>query len=45
MGDVNLINTEIDLFRSVTAEDIRKQSQEIFEDSNCSTLYYLAKKN
>jgi zinc protease len=44
MGDINLINTEIDLFRSVTAKDIQLQAQEIFREENCSTLYYLAKK-
>ncbi len=44
MGDINLINTEINLFRSVTAKDIQQQAQEIFKETNCSTLYYLAKK-
>ncbi len=44
MGDINLINTEINLFRSVTGKDIQQQAQEIFKETNCSTLYYLAKK-
>ncbi len=45
MGDVDLVNTEIKFYRSVTAEDIRKQASEIFRDTNCSVLYYLSKKN
>ena len=44
MGDVNLINTEIEKYRAVSPENIRQQAQEIFRDTNCSTLYYLAKK-
>ncbi|HRH67349.1 MAG TPA: pitrilysin family protein [Bacteroidia bacterium] len=44
MGDVNLVNTEINLYQKVTKEDIRKQAQQIFREQNCSTLYYLAKK-
>src|SRR6185369_14037378 len=39
MGNVNLINTEIESYRKVTSEDIRKQAAEIFLESNCSTLY------
>jgi predicted Zn-dependent peptidase len=44
MGDINLINTEIELFRAVTAKDIQQQANGIFREENCSTLYYLAKK-
>jgi zinc protease len=42
MGDVELVNTELELFRKVTPEDIRKQAAEIFRKTNCSTLYYLS---
>ena len=38
-GDVNLINTEIEKYRAVTPENILQQAQEIFMDTNCSTLY------
>lgn len=43
MGDVNLVNTEIKLYRNVSAEDIRKQANAIFRKENCSTLRYLSK--
>jgi zinc protease len=45
MGDVNLINTELGLYRKVTAADIRKQAARIFSKNNCSTLKYLAKRS
>ena len=44
MGDANLINTEVERYREVKASDITTRAQEIFRESNCSTLYYLAKK-
>ena len=43
MGDVNLINTEIESYRNVTAEHIRQQAADVFQETNCSTLYYLSK--
>ena len=43
MGDANLVNTEIKLYRAVTAADIQKTASAIFKKSNCSTLYYLSK--
>jgi predicted Zn-dependent peptidase len=42
LGDANLINTEIDRYRAVSAEMIKKQACGIFRDENCSTLYYNA---
>lgn len=42
LGDADLINTEIDRYKSVTAEMIMEQACEIFRDENCSTLYYKA---
>jgi zinc protease len=42
MGDVNLINTELDFYRKVTAKDIRLQAEKLFSKNNCSTLHYLA---
>lgn len=42
MGDVNLINTELKLYRKVTKEDIQAQAKKLFRKTNCSTLYYLS---
>ena len=43
MGDINLANTEIELYQAVKAKDIQEQARQIFRDSNCSVLYYLSK--
>lgn len=43
LGDANLINQEINKYQKVTKEDILKESQQLFQASNCSTMYYLAK--
>lgn len=43
MGDVELVNTEMDLYRAVKGADIQEQAKNIFRDSNCSVLYYLSK--
>jgi predicted Zn-dependent peptidase len=42
LGDASLINTELDKYNRVTAEDIRLLSNEIFREENSSTLYYYA---
>jgi predicted Zn-dependent peptidase len=42
LGDADLINTELSKYQSVTAEQISEGSKEIFDDNNCSTLYYLS---
>lgn len=42
MGDANLVNTELALYRAVTAEEIKSSAREIFRKENCSTLYYLS---
>jgi zinc protease len=44
LGDADLINSEINRYASVSAEDIQKMAHEILNKNNCSTLYYLAKK-
>jgi len=44
MGDTELVNTELKMYKAVTADDIRKQSKELFRKTNCSTLYYLAER-
>ncbi len=40
LGDPNLINTELDLVRSVTAADIRRVSREVIREEAASVLYY-----
>lgn len=40
MGDADLMNKEIEKYRSVTSEMIKQQAKEIFKEANCSTLYY-----
>ncbi|HTC01180.1 MAG TPA: pitrilysin family protein [Ferruginibacter sp.] len=40
LGDANLINTELAKYQAVTTEDIINESRIIFDDKNCSTLYY-----
>jgi predicted Zn-dependent peptidase len=42
LGDANLMNTELDKYRAVTAESIVEQSRIIFDENNCSTMYYLS---
>jgi zinc protease len=40
LGDANKVNTDIEAYRKVSAEDIRRLANEIFNESNCSTLIY-----
>jgi len=40
LGDANLMNTELAKYQSITAEQILTESRKIFDDKNCSTLYY-----
>ncbi|MBL0180809.1 MAG: insulinase family protein [Chitinophagaceae bacterium] len=40
LGDANLINTELDRYRAVTAEEIQNESKIIFDERNSNTLYY-----
>lgn len=42
-GDANLINTEIEKYLSVTAEDIKRVANTYFNDNNRVVLYYLPK--
>ncbi|MCW8899032.1 MAG: insulinase family protein [Flavobacteriales bacterium] len=40
LGDANKVNTDIEAYRKVAAEDIRRLANEIFNESNSSTLIY-----
>ena len=42
LGDANLMNTELTKYQNVTAEQIKKECNVIFNENNCSTLYYLS---
>lgn len=41
LGNANLINDEMNFYRQITNEEIRKAAQEIFRNENSNTLYYL----
>ena len=43
LGDANMMNTELDRYRSVTTEDILATSREIFDPRNSNTLFYRSK--
>lgn len=40
LGDANLINTELQRYRDVTAAAMLEECNIIFNDNNCNTLYY-----
>ena len=44
LGDAGMINKEVEKYLSVTAEEINEQSNIIFKNENCSTLYYKSNK-
>ncbi len=44
LGDANLINTEMERYRSVTSEQLLNIAKELLQPESCSTLYYRAKK-
>lgn len=43
LGDATRINTEINEYLNITAEDIMHESRQVFTSKNCSTIYYYAK--
>ena len=43
LGDANLMNTELERYQAITAEDIREYSRIIFNENNSNTLYYRSK--
>ena len=44
IGDLPLINREVDIYRSLQASDIADFSQRVFRQENSSTLIYRAKR-
>jgi len=42
LGDAALMNTELQKYQDVSAEDIRTESRQIFDENNSSTLFYYA---
>lgn len=45
LEDASLINSEMDRYLNVTAEDIRNAANNLFQPQRCSTLYYGPQKN
>lgn len=43
LGDANLMNTELSRYHEVTVQDIQEQSNAIFREGNCNTLWYMSK--
>ena len=43
IGKAEDINSEVDRYRSVTAEEIAATAKECFVRTNCNTLYYKRK--
>ena len=43
LGDVNMMNTELDKYRAVTAAEMLETSRRIFDPLNSNTLYYRAR--
>jgi predicted Zn-dependent peptidase len=43
LGNADLMHTELDRYHKVTVNDILEESNTIFKESNCSTLWYLSK--
>ena len=43
-GDASLVNKEGDMINAVSANNIKRCTQEIFREENSSVMYYKAKK-
>ena len=44
MGDANLMNTELQKYQAVTAEEMLETSRQLFDPNNSNTLYYYSEK-
>lgn len=43
LGDAELMNTELEKYHAITAEDVLQYSAEVFREDNSNTLFYYAK--
>lgn len=43
LGDAEMMNTELNRYHEVTAEDIKEVSEEIFNENNSNTMHYYSK--
>ena len=41
LGDIDLINTEVDIYNTITSEEIMKVSKSMFQKDRCAELIYL----
>ena len=41
LGDIDLINTEVDIYNTITSEEIMKVSKSMFQKDRCAELVYL----
>ena len=42
LGDADLMNSELAKYQAVTAENILAETRIIFDENNCSTMYYMS---
>jgi hypothetical protein len=42
LGDAALMNTELERYRRVTADEVKEESRRIFTPQNSNTIYYYA---
>jgi predicted Zn-dependent peptidase len=45
LGDANMMNTELDRYRAVTAQGLKKYAEAIFNPANSSTMHYYSTMN
>ncbi len=43
LGDADMMNTELSRYQEITVQDIKKVSQEIFDENNSNTMHYFSK--
>jgi zinc protease len=43
LGDAEMMNTELNRYQQVTVEDIKEAANEVFDESNSSTMHYFSK--
>lgn len=42
LGDASLMNSELEKYNAVTTDDVLSESNNIFKNTNCNTIYYLS---